>query len=109
MQDVRAPTFDQGTALTDAEPVLLVDDCDGEVVEVHFLLDERVRTDDDVRVTGSDELTHGGMLLRPQRARQQRDADSERAAELVEREEMLLGERLGRRHERALPSSLDRP
>ena len=49
------------------------------------------------------------MLLRAQRARQQRHTDSERSTQLVDREEVLLGERLGRRHQRALAAQLHRP
>ena len=88
--------------------MLLVDDGDGEVAEVDLLLDQRVRADDDLRVAGRDQLSRRGVLLRPQRARQQRHPDAERRAELVDREEVLLGERLGRRHQRALPVALDR-
>ena len=42
--------------------------------------------------------------LRAERARQQRDADAERRAQLVDGEEVLLGERLRRRHQRSLPA-----
>ena len=92
----------------DAEAVLLVDDRDGEVVEVDLLLDQRVRPDDDVRVARGDQLPRGGVLARADRAREQRDADAERLAELVDREEVLLGERLRRRHQRPLAPGLDR-
>jgi hypothetical protein len=106
MQGVRAPSLDEGRSLRDAEAMLLVDDCDGEVREVDLLLDEGVSADDDLCVTGGDELPRSGVLLRAQRARQQRDAHTERRAELVDREEMLLGERLGRRHECTLAAGL---
>ena len=42
-------------------------------------------------------------LARRQARREQRDADAELRAELLDREEVLLGERLGRGHQRALP------
>ena len=48
------------------------------------------------------------MLLRAERAREQRDADTERCAELVDRQEVLLGERLGRGHQGTLAPDLDR-
>src|SRR5918995_1665290 len=47
------------------------------------------------------------MLLGRKRARQEEAADAERAADLVDREEVLLGERLGRRHQRTLVTPLD--
>ena len=106
MQDVRAPALDERRPLRDAEAVLLVDDRDGEVAEVDLLLDERVGADDDLRVAGGDELPRRGVLLRPQRARQEGHPDAERRAELVDRQEVLLGERLRRRHERALATGL---
>ena len=108
MEDVRAPALDQRGPLRHAEAVLLVDDCDREIAEVDLLLDERMRPDDDLRITRGDQLADDSVLLRPQRARQQRDADAEGRAQLVDREEVLLGERLGRRHQRALPPHLDR-
>ena len=42
------------------------------------------------------------------RAREQRHLDAELAARLLEGEEVLLGQRLGRRHQRALLAGLDR-
>ncbi len=47
------------------------------------------------------------MILRAQRAREQRHPHAEWRAQLVDREEVLLCERLGRGHERALPAGLD--
>src|SRR5918994_2240513 len=47
------------------------------------------------------------MLLGRKRTRQEEAADAERAADLVDREEVLLGERLGRRHQRTLMTPLD--
>ena len=108
MEDVRAPPLDEGRALRDPEPVLLVDDGHREIAEVDLLLDERMRPDDDLRIARRDQLPDHRVLLRAQRARQQRDTDTERSAQLVDREEVLLGQRLGRRHQRALTPQLDR-
>ena len=105
---MRAPPLDERGALRHSEAVLLVDDGHGEIAEVDLLLDERVRPDDDLRVARRDQLPDDGVLLRAQRARQQRDTNAERRAQLVDREEVLLGERLGRRHQRALAAELDR-
>ena len=100
VEHVRRAALDQRRALLDAEAVLLVDDGDGEVAELEALLDQRVRADDDVRLAAD---------LRLDRAGDERAADAELHAEALDREEVLLGERLGRRHQRALPSRLDRP
>src|SRR5215218_10333385 len=47
------------------------------------------------------------MLLGRKRARQEEAADAECSADLVDREEVLLGERLGRRHQRTLVTPFD--
>ena len=44
--------------------MLLVDDRDGEVGEIHFSLDERVRPDGDADVARGDELMGGPPLAR---------------------------------------------
>ncbi len=102
VEDVRRAIARDGGALLDAEAVLLVDDRDREVAQLHSGLDEGVRADDDV---GGERLLALGLL---RRAREQRARDAELEAEVGDREEVLLGERLGRRHERALPAVLDR-
>src|SRR5579862_7448294 len=58
--------------------------------------------DDDV---GAERELPLGLL---RRAREQRAGDAELEAEVGDREEVLLGECLGRRHERALPAVLHR-
>ena len=105
---MRAAALDERAPLAHAEAVLLVDDGDGEIVEVDLLLDQGVRPDDDVRVAGRDQLPRGRVLARADRAREQRDAHAERLAELVDREEVLLGEGFRGRHQRPLASRLDR-
>ncbi len=99
VQDMRRAALDERRALLDAEAVLLVDDRDGEVAELEALLDQRVRADDDVRLPAH---------LRLDRAGDERAADAELHADPLDREEVLLGERLGRRHQRALAARLDR-
>ena len=56
VENVRAPALDERGALRDAEAMLLVDDGHREIAEVDLLLDERVRPDDDLRVTRRDQL-----------------------------------------------------
>ena len=82
---------DERLPLLDAEPVLLVDHGHREARQLDVLLDQRVRADDEVRI---------GIALH--RAGEQRDADAELRAQRLDRQEVLLGERLGRRHQRAL-------
>jgi hypothetical protein len=108
VQHVRAPALDEGRTLRNAEPVLLVDDSDGEVPKVDPLLDERVRPDHHLRVSRGDQLPRESVLARTQRAGEQHDPNTKWGAELLDREEVLLRERLGRRHERPLTSRLDR-
>ena len=50
MEDVRAASLGEGGTLLDAEAVLLVDDGDREVGELHLALDQRVRADCDPHV-----------------------------------------------------------
>ena len=108
MQHVRRAALDQGGPLLDPEAVLLVDDGDGEVGELDLLLDERVRAHRELRLAARERGARGRVLLRPQRARQQHDADAELGAEALDREEVLLRERLRRRHQRPLAAVLDR-
>ena len=61
-----------------------------------------MRPDDDV------DLLRELALALARRARQQRARHAELLAEVGDREEVLLGERLGRRHQRALAAVLDR-
>ena len=102
VQHVRASALRERLSLLDAEPVLLVDDGDREIGELDVALDQRMCADRDLRGTVR-EL--GTDLLRADRAREQHAADAERCAERLERQEVLLGERLGRRHQRALAAA----
>ena len=97
MQHVRRPTLDESLALLDAESMLLVDHRHREPRQLDALLNQRVRANNELRV---------GIAL--DGAREQRDAHPELRAQRFDREEVLLGERLRRRHQRALPLSLDR-
>ena len=99
VEDVRRAPLGERRALLDAEAVLLVDDRDGEVAELEALLDQRVRADDDVRQR---------RVRRLRRAGHERAGDAELRTDPFDREEVLLGERLRRRHQRALTACLDR-
>ena len=106
VQHVRRAILGERRALLDAEPVLLVDDGDGEIGELDVALDQRVRADGDLRDAVRDLVAD---LLRADRAGEQHAANAELRAERLEGQEVLLGERLGRRHQRALPARLHRP
>ena len=92
-------------ALLDAEPVLLVDDRDREIGELDVTLDQRVRADRDLCDAVSDLVAD---LLRAHGAGEKNTAHAELRTERLEGQEVLLGERLGRCHQRALPLVLDR-
>jgi len=107
--------------LLDAEAVLLVDDHDTERRELHSLLDQRVRADDEVDPPVGQPGQHITALVAgdavgeerdPQRAlaEQGRTAvlDGEAVEQLGHRRRMLLGQYLGRRHQRALMAALHR-
>ena len=105
VQDVWASAVGKCVALLDAEAVLLVDDCDREIGELDVALDQRVRADGEV---GGAVRQLGADLLRTDRAGQQHRAHAERRAERLDRQEVLLGQGFGRRHQRSLPAGLDR-
>ncbi len=109
MEHVRRAAFGEGAPLADPEAMLLVDDDHREVAELDLLLDEGMRADHEGRVAGGDVLADEPALAGGQRAREERDAEAEAPAELFDREEVLLGERLRRCHQRRLPPGLDGP
>ncbi len=66
-------------------------------------------SDRDLHVARGDQLANVRVLPGADGAREERDPDAELGADALDREEVLLGEDLGRRHEGALPPGLDRP
>ena len=108
VQDVRAPALCDRGALADTEAVLLVDHGDGEVAEGHVALDESVRADGDLHVARGDQLTDVRVLPLGEPAREERDPHPELGQDPLDGEEVLLGEGLGRRHQRALAAGLHR-
>jgi hypothetical protein len=105
VQDVCLAVLCKGGPLLDAEPMLLVDDSDGEIGELDVALDERMRADRDLRDAVRDLVAD---LLRTDRSGEQNAPHAELRAQRLERQEVLLGKRLRRRHQRALPLVLDR-
>ena len=105
VQHVRAAAVGQRLALLDAKAMLLVDDCDGEVGELDVTLDQRMCADGQVRGAVR---PLGADLLRADRAGQQHARGRRVRAERLDRQKVLFGEGLGRRHQRSLPAVLDR-
>ena len=110
----------QGRALLDAEAVLLVDHHDAERRERHPLLDQRVGADREVDGAVGQPGEHVAPLGARHLVGEQLDADRA-VAEQVGRvghahpleqagdaDRVLLGQHLGRRHERRLVTALDR-
>jgi hypothetical protein len=91
VEHVRRAALNERSPLLDPEPVLLVHHRDGQVVELHAFLDQRMRADHDPRP----------FELRLHRAGEERNGHPEVGAQRLDREEVLLGQRLGRRHQRS--------
>src|SRR5439155_711547 len=95
-------------ALQYAEPMLLVDDGQSELLEANVALHERVRADDQVdraRVDFGELLATGGG---GRRSGELRHAEARRLQQAGDVKKMLLGEDLGGRHEGDLQSVLHR-
>ena len=92
----------QSFLLLHAEAVLLVDDDQAEVVELHALLDQLVRADDDVELAVGHVLQRLGLFLGGAEARQFGDLHRPVGEAVGEILEMLLGEQRGRHQHRDL-------
>ena len=79
----------QRRALLDAEAVLLVDDRDGEIAQLEALLDQCVPT--------TTSASRAALVFTEPVTSAQRTPSS---AQPLDREEVLLRQRLGRRHQR---------
>ena len=101
------PVLGERGTLLDPEPVLLVDDRHGQRAKVDAFLDQCVRPDGDSRGSARDRLARGCMLARGESARQQHDLHADPLTDPFDRHEVLLGERLGRSHQRPLVAALD--
>ena len=80
------------------EAVLLVDHHEAEVAEAHVPLQDAMRADDDVGLTGPERIDDGALLRGRAEAREHRDANREGREALGERLVVLLREH-GRRHD----------
>jgi hypothetical protein len=97
----------QRQPLGHAESVLLVDDGQRQVPELHLLLDHRVRAHHQRGRTGLDPLQHLTALFLLLAAAEARDLNAQRLQPANQLVEVLLGQDLGGRHQRALPAGVD--
>nr|BFE68427.1 hypothetical protein GCM10020092_017280 [Actinoplanes digitatis] len=108
----------QGVALLDAEPVLLVDHHQGEVVEVDALVQQGVRADDDAGAAVRDLGQRGPPGRRAERTGDQGQlravgvavqlaGPAQRAQLGTDAAVVLGGEHLGRRQQRGLAARVD--
>ncbi len=88
--------------------MLLVDDDQPEPPKRGAVLQQGVGTDSEPRLARGEPLSHGGLLHRREPAQQQLGADAQRLHQLRQCDGVLLGQQLGRRHERRLVVVLDR-
>ena len=87
--------------------MLFVDDREPQIGELDALLEQGVGADDDARATRTHRLETGSPLRRAELAGQPADVDAERIEPGGEVQQVLLGEDLGRRHQRDLVTGLD--
>ncbi len=103
----RAPAC-EGDPLLDAEAVLLVDHSDGQLGQLDTFLDERVGAHRHGRRSPRELEARCAPVASRERARQQEAANAERGADRLDGQEVLLCERLRRRHQRSLAPLLHR-
>ena len=108
-QEVRVdPLLAERRALAHTEAVLLVHDREPELLERHAVHNERVRADDDVEGAVREPDEDLAPIGRADARREEPHGRPAVREERRERAEVLLGEELGRRHERGLGTRCDR-
>ena len=95
-------------ALHHAEAVLFVHDDQAEIFEFDAVLNQRVRSDDELRVSLRDVAADVAFAVLFERAGQQHDAVSGSFENLARGKIMLLRQNFGRRHERDLVAVFNR-
>ncbi len=98
----------QRAALQHAEAVLLVDHDQRQRLEGDVVLDQGVRSDDELHLPGGDLGQQPAPPGLAEPAGEQRDAEAGPEEPALERAHVLLGEDLGRRHQRHLEAVLHR-
>ncbi len=97
--------------LAHAEAVLLVDDADRQPGEAHVRLDQRVGADHEAELAAGQAPEGLAPARRGGRPGEQRERDPDtldRGQQLIEGRRVLLGQGLGRRHQRRLVAGLER-
>ena len=107
VQGVRAVRLGELGALLDPEAVLLVDDRDEEPVELDPVLEQGVRPDRDGSVAGRQALQPGAALRSGDVSGHELDRQPDRLEQRTKGRGVLLGQRLGGSHHRALTACLD--
>ena len=102
----RAAFRAQRGTLRHTEPMLLIRDNGTQPVELHTLLNERVRAHDHLRRASLDSGQCRTFLRGSHRAGEQRARDAQLVQHRGKRLRMLRGEDFGRRHESRLPAVL---
>ena len=92
----------------DAEPLLLVDDDQAQVVELHVRLHEAMRADDDVHRAGGQPLDDFGLLPRRGEPREGGNREGKLGHPRREGPQMLLGKDRRRHEHRHLVAGIDR-
>jgi hypothetical protein len=98
----RSALVAQSKPLVHAETMLFVDDGQGQIVEGHRLLHQRVRADHHLRRAGSHIGQHAGTRFAGDLAGQPGHADAQRFQPLAQVGQVLLGQQFGRGGERGL-------
>ena len=98
----------QSRALHDAEAVLLVDDAEGEGVEVYAGLDEGMRPDEDGELARGQGSVQTGALAAACAADEEAHLEAEGLEQLRQRGVVLTREDLGRRHQAGLVAIVHR-
>ena len=94
--------------MLNTESVLLIHDDERELVELHSILEKRVRTDDQLKVTRSDGFERAAPRSNGLRPGDEPDGNAERTKPRVEIFLVLLGEQFGGCHQRDLTTTADR-
>ena len=104
---LRAQLGTQCQALLHAKAVLLVDDGQAQSGELHFILDDGMRSHHQGRFAAGNLVHHGLTPFAFARAGQPCHGHAQRGQPGHEFAQMLLGQQFGGRHERALPAVVD--
>ena len=105
---VAGPLLVQRGPLADTEAVLFVNDGHAEPREAHGRLDQRVRADNQRQLSRRELAPKVGSAGCRCGSGQQADGDELARQERLHGREVLLGQRLGRGHQRTLVAALDR-